>query len=124
MKIRNIKVTIKETKNALKEFATALANARKGERIVPHEEISFKSIDAVRKVLTEKRMQLMHVIKQHSPDSIYELAKIVNRDLKSVNTDMSILLDLGLVSVETLREERKRTKPRVEFDKLNVEIAI
>jgi len=124
MKVKNIKLTIKERKNVLNEFTKTLAKARKGEMPVPHEEVSFQNIDTLRKVITEKRMELLHVIKQHAPESIYELAKIVGRDLKSVNTDITVLVDLGLVSLERLHEERKKTKPRVEFDRLNVEIAI
>lgn len=124
MKVKNIKLTIKERKGVLNEFAKTLAKARKGEKPVPHEELSFQNIDTLRKVLTEKRMELLHVIKQHAPESIYELAKIVNRDLKSVNTDITVLVDLGLISLEILKEERRKTKPRVEFDKLQVEIAI
>ena len=124
MKVKNIKLTIKERKNVLNEFAKVLAKARKGQTPVPQEEVSFQNTYTLRKVLTEKRMELLHIIKQHAPESIYELAKIVDRDLKSVNTDINVLADLGLVSLERHHEERKKTKPRVEFDRLNVEIAI
>ncbi len=124
MNVKNIKLTIRDTKTTLKEFATTLAKSRKGKAVVPHEEVSFQNIDTLRKVLTEKRLELLHVIKHHSPRSIYELAKIVNRDLKSVNTDIGVLVDLGLVSLETLRQERIRTRPIVAFNKLHVEIAI
>ena len=124
MKVKNIRLVIKDAKEALKEFATSLSQARKRKSIAPHEELSFQSIDVLRKVLTEKRMELLHTVKKHSPESIYELAKMLNRDLKSVNTDVAILADLGLISLETLKEARKKTKPIVAFSKLNVEIAI
>ena len=124
MKVKNIKLAIKDRQEAMKEFVHALTKARKGKSVLPHHELSFQNIDTLRKVLTEKRMELLHLIKQHSPESIYELAKIVNRDLKSVNTDIDVLVDLGLVSLEKLKEERKKTKPYVEFDKLNVEITL
>lgn len=124
MRIKNIKLTIKETKEVLHDFALKLAAARKGEKIQLQEELSFQNIDTLRKVLTEKRLELLHIIRKHSPDSIYELAKITNRDLKSVNTDITVLVDLGLISLEKTVAERQKTKPRVEFDKLNVEIAI
>src|SRR3989344_2547533 len=107
MKVKNIKLTIKERKNVLNEFAKVLAKARKGQTPVPQEEVSFQNTYTLRKVLTEKRMELLHIIKQHAPESIYELAKIVDRDLKSVNTDINVLADLGLVSLERHHEERK-----------------
>lgn len=124
MKVKNIKLSIKDRKEVMKEFVQELAKARRGEKITPRHELSFQNIDTLRKVLTEKRLELLHAIKQHDPDSIYELAKIVKRDLKSVNTDIDVLADLGLVLLEIGEEQRKKTKPRVEFDKLNVEIAI
>lgn len=124
MKAKNIRITIRDMKDVLQEFAVELSKARKGERIVPRNELSFQNIDTLRKVLTEKRIELLHVIRKYSPDSIYELAKIVNRDLKSVNVDIDVLVSLGLVSIKKIKEERMKTRPRVEFDKLNVEIAI
>lgn len=124
MRIKNIKMVIKETKEVLHDFALKLAAARKGEKVQLREELSFQNIDTLRKVLTEKRLELLHIIRKHSPDSIYELAKITNRDLKSVNTDINVLVNLGLISLEKTVTERQKTKPRVEFDRLNVEIVI
>lgn len=124
MKIKNIQLSVKERKPALNEFAEALAKARRGEREIPHEEVSFQNIDTLRRILTDKRMELLHVIRQHHPRSVYELAKIVNRDLKNVNEELQILVELGIVSLEHVDEGRERVVPRVEFDKMKVEIAI
>lgn len=124
MKVKNIRLTIKDRSAVFNEFANVLAGARKGENVTAKEEISFQNIDALRKVLTEKRMEILHVIKHNNPGSIYELAKTVNRDLKNVNTDIQILADLGLISLEEIQEERKKIRPFVKFDKLKVEIAI
>ncbi|HLC32207.1 MAG TPA: hypothetical protein VJJ82_00105 [Candidatus Nanoarchaeia archaeon] len=124
MKVKNIKLTIRKRNDALTAFAKKLEASRKGEQLNTYEEVSFQNIDTLRKILTERRVELLRAIKQRMPESIYELAKLVGRDLKSVNTDLKILVDLGLISLEKSREERKRTKPRVEFDRLNVEIAM
>ena len=124
MNVKHIKLAIKERKTVLDEFAKILAKARKGESSFHEAELSFQNIDTLRKVLTEKRMELLHAIKRQSPGSIYELAKIVDRDLKSVNTDIDVLVNLGLVSLEKIKDERKKSRPSVDFDRLNVEIAI
>ncbi|MBS3147969.1 hypothetical protein J4219_03740 [Candidatus Woesearchaeota archaeon] len=122
--MKHIKLAIKERKTVLDEFAKILAKVRKGESSFNESELSFQNIDTLRKVLTEKRMELLHAIKRQSPGSIYELAKIVDRDLKSVNTDITVLVNLGLVSLEKSKDERKKSKPSVDFDRLSVEIAI
>jgi len=124
MKIKNVKITVKETKAVLKEFADFYEKAKRGEHVEPHHEVSFENLDTLKRTLTDKRLELIHVIKKHDPDSIYQLAKMVNRDLKSVNTDLQILESSGLISLDSVKEGRHKVKPRVEFDKLNVEIAI
>lgn len=124
MKIKIVKLAIKDRKMVLGEAASALGKALQGEEIFPHRGVSFQNIETLRRVLTEKRLEILHAVRQHSPDSVYQLAKLLNRDLKSVNTDIQILESLGFLSLETVTEERWKVKPKVEFDKLQVEIAI
>ncbi len=124
MKIQPVQLTIKGRKQVFQEAAEIFARLKKGETVAPHHEISFENIETLRKILTEKRIELLHVIKQHQPDSLYKLAKLVNRDLKSVNTDLQILKELGLVSFEGIHDARKRIKPKVEYDKIEVEIVV
>lgn len=124
MRVKNITLNIQDKKHALNTFAETLSKTRKGEQVPKTETISVQNIETVRKILTEKRLELLHIIKQKNPESIYELAKEAKRDLKSVNTDIQILTNSGLVSLEELYKERKKMKPILEFDKLQVEIAV
>lgn len=124
MKVKNIKITIKSRQQVLHEFAEAFSKARKGGPIEKRNELSFNNMETLRSILTEKRIELLKIIKQTQPNSIYELAHFVNRDLKSVNTDIKVLSNLGLISLEEVHDKRKKMKPIVEFDKLCVEIAI
>lgn len=124
MKVKNIKITIKSRQQVLHEFAKTYEKLRKGEKVKKHEELSFQNIETLRKFLTEKRIELLHIIKEKNPDSLYELAQLAQRDLKSVNTDVKILSGLGLVSLKKIIEERKKMKPIVDFDTLQVEISI
>ena len=124
MKAKNIKITVKNRERAFREFAETLHQARKGEVVTPHYEVSFENIDTLRKVLTEKRLELWHVIKEKNPASLYELAQLVVRDLKSVNSDIQILEELGLISLKEVHEARKKVKPHLEFDRIQVEIAV
>lgn len=124
MKLKQVKITVKNRTQALKNFAEMLQRARKGEDITPHYEVSFENIEALRKVLTEKRLELLHVIKEQSPDSIYELAQLVDRDINSVKDDIHILEELGFISLEEIHEARRRVRPLLEFDRIQVEIAV
>ncbi len=124
MRVKNVKLQIIGRTEALKQFAEKLSAARRGISTEKHEAISFPTVNTFRKVLTQKRLELLRTIKQKEPGSVYELAKVVDRDIKSVNTDLSILEELGLVSLEETQEERIRIKPHVLFDKIKVEIEI
>lgn len=124
MKVKNIKITIKSRQQVLHEFAETYEKLRKGENVKKREELSFNSMETLRSILTGKRIELLKFIKHRNPNSIYELAQIANRDLKSVNTDVKVLSNLGLLSFEKEDSGRKKMKPIVEFDKLNVEIVV
>ncbi len=124
MRIKNIKLRINGKKEILEQFAETLEKARKGESVARTEGISFATIETFRNVITGKRLELLHTIKQDSPDSIYALAKVVNRDLKSVTTDLAILKKFGLIKLKKERTERRRVKPLLMVDKIHVEIAL
>lgn len=124
MKVRNVTIRIGGLKSALREAAEVVEKVKRGEKVTPKSSIGFESIDTLRKVLTPKRLELLKVIKEKSPGSIYELAKIVDRDLKSVTTDVKVLEEYWLISLEKSEEGRAKVRPEVEFDKLNIEIAL
>lgn len=124
MEVRNVTIRIGGLKSALREAAEVVEKVKRGEKVTPKSSIGFESIDTLRKVLTPKRLELLKAIKEKSPGSIYELAKIVGRDLKSVNIDVHVLKEYWLVSLEKSQEGRARVRPEVSFDKLNIEIAL
>jgi predicted transcriptional regulator len=78
----------------------------------------------MRKALTPKRLQLLHTIKEKRPQSVYELAKFVNRDLKNVTQDLAFLERLGLVGLKKIKDKRAKTTPSVEYDKILLEIEV
>lgn len=119
-----MKITIKDLKHVLNEFADTMAKLRAGKEVEPHYELSFPTAATMRKFLTPQRMRLLQAIKHQNPESVYELAKMVDRDLKSVNTDLKVLSDLDLVSLEKTNDARRRVIPHVDYDKINVEIEI
>ena len=55
---------------------------------------------------------------------VYELSKIVKRDLKNINSDLELLRDMGLVSMSKARKGRERVIPRVNYDKIQLEIGV
>jgi predicted transcriptional regulator len=124
MKIRKIEIGIKPLKESLHEFATVWDKLQRGEKVEKRVGIYFESIDTMRKVLTNKRLTILKVIKEEEPNSVYALAKLLGRDLKNVNQDLKMLVDIGLVTVEPVKDDKKRIVPHVEYDKILIEIPV
>lgn len=59
----------------------------------------FRNLNVVRKILTEKRLEILKIVKEKEPGSIYELSKILGRDFKNVYTDLKILRKYGLIEL-------------------------
>ena len=124
MKVKNIKIGVRSLDTAFEEWAQTFEKVRRGKKIDKRRGVYFTSLEAMRKVLTEKRLELLHIIKEQQPDSVYELSKIVKRDLKNINSDLELLRDIGLVSMSKARKGRERVIPRVNYDKIQLEIGV
>ncbi|WP_025209111.1 HVO_A0114 family putative DNA-binding protein [Hippea sp. KM1] len=122
MRVKNIKIGIKSTEDSLNEFKDYWKKIEKGEEVERKEALYFESLNALRSVLTTKRIELLKAIAKHKPKSIYELSKIVNRDLKNVNEDVKLLSELGLLELKKSKTDKERTKPVIEYDRIMIEI--
>jgi predicted transcriptional regulator len=121
MKVKKIKIEIKKLNDALYEAGEVFDRLSKGEYVKEKQAIYFSNLKEMRKVLTEKRLQLLKTIKDKKPESVYQLAKLVNRDIKNVLEDLSYLHELDFVEI---RETKNRKVPHLVCDKIAVEIKI
>ncbi|MCK4486146.1 MAG: MarR family transcriptional regulator [Desulfobacterales bacterium] len=124
MKVKNIKITIKSTEAFLEEAKSTMKKIMAGEKVSVKKGLYFENLDAMRKALTPKRLELLHAIKEERPQSVYELARLMNRDLKNVTQDLAFLERLGLVELKKAKDKRRKTTPSVEYDKILLEIAV
>jgi predicted transcriptional regulator len=124
MKIKKIAIGIKGLKESLEDFATAWKKIEAGQEVKKQEGLYFESIDTIRAILTNKRLLILKTIKEKEPNSIYELAKILGRDLKNINQDLKLLADVGLVFLEKTDKDKKRVVPHVDFSKILLEIPV
>jgi predicted transcriptional regulator len=82
-------------------------------------------LEAARNFLTRERLGLLRTIKTRRPQSIYELARMVGRDLKNVQDDIRILERHGLVRIAKRPRGTRTVKvPRVPFEAIALKIAI
>jgi predicted transcriptional regulator len=124
MKVRNIKIAIKSDKELYNEVKEVWEKLEKGEKVKKHEGVSFESLEAMRKVLTGERLRILKTIKREHPSSIYELAKLLKRDIKNTFSDVQFLAQAGLIELKKTKDDRERTTPRVNYDKILLEIPV
>lgn len=121
MKIKRVKIEIKSLDNALNEAGEVFDKLSKGEYIQEKQAIYFSNLREMRKVLTEKRLELLKTIKDRKPSSVYELSNMVKRELKNVLQDLTYLQALGLVEI---KETKDKKIPFVDYSKIAFEVAI
>ncbi|MBI5026339.1 MAG: HTH domain-containing protein [Nitrospirae bacterium] len=121
MKIKRVRIEIKRLDDALKEAGEVFEKLSRGEHVQKKTAIYFSNLKEMRKVLTERRLELLKAIKDKKPVSVYELAKMVGRDIKNVLQDIAYLQELGLVEIT---ETKDKKVPRVDYDKIAFEVAI
>ena len=124
MRVRDIKISIKSDEDIFKEVKGVWEKIEKGEKVKKHEGISFESIDDMRKVLTEERLRILKTIKKEHPQSIYELAKMIHRDIKNTFDDVQFLAQAGLVELQNTKNGREKTTPLVNYNRILLEIQV
>jgi predicted transcriptional regulator len=88
-------------------------------------EYDFEGIASLRKLLSNERARILSAIKTKKPDSIYQLAKLLNRDFKSVNDDLKLLDRFGFIDlISTKENNRLKLKPVLIADTVIVKINI
>lgn len=121
-----LKIPIKSVDEALKGFRDAFKNVEAGRRVSRREGVCFTSIEPARNLLTPNRLALLRAVRSRRPGSIYELAKMVNRNLKNVQDDLSLLEKYGLIRMaDGTRSGKRRVRvPEAVFDAIELKIAI
>lgn len=107
--MKTLEIKIRTREQAKAAFLDVVKRIKAGEKLpeVKEPDVAFTSLEAVRALLTDKRMELLHLIRKHSPRSINQLAIIAGRDFKNVHTDVMMLKEYGLLRLSKPRKAAK-----------------
>lgn len=103
-------------REAARRFVDAWHRAERGEEF-RERNLAFESWDALARVLTGKRMELLHYVHRHPVSSIRALAKALGRDYSNVHADVQALMAAGLVDATARGIE-------ADYDAIETKIAI
>lgn len=101
-------------------FATFFKKFTQGEK-----EYDFDSLSALRKLLSNEKAKILYTIKTKKPNSMYSLAKILERDFKSVSNDIKLLERFGFIEMIAEKTgKRERLKPILSSDTITINIKV
>jgi predicted transcriptional regulator len=101
-------------KEAARRFIDARNRAENGETF---RERAFESWDALGRVLTSKRRELLRDVRRHKVPSVRSLAKALGRDYSNVHADVQALTAAGLL-------DATGGGVRADYDAIETKIAI
>jgi predicted transcriptional regulator len=114
----DVKITVGGSmdEDASRRFVSAWHRAERGETF-NERHLAFESWDALARVLTGKRMELLHFVRRHKVASVRALAKALGRDYSNVHADVQALAAAGLLDTAD-------GGVRADYDVIETKIAI
>lgn len=120
MKLKRVRIVVQSAEDTKAEWARALRGEIRS--IQKPGVIVFTSLEAVAKVLSPARLELLGAILKEQPESIYALAKVVDRDFKNVHSDVKMLAEVGLLDLKATGK-RDAVKPVAKYSGFEVDLA-
>ncbi|MCX8159018.1 MAG: HTH domain-containing protein [Candidatus Pacearchaeota archaeon] len=115
-KTKTREITITEDDGTFSAFSSFFKKFSSSE-----EDYNFEGVSLLRKLLSNEKAKILHIIKQKKPSSIYSLARILNRDFKSVSSDIKLLERFGFIEMVAEKTgNRERLKPILAVDSLTI----
>lgn len=116
-KTKTREITIVDNEGAFSVFFKKLAT--------DNQLYDFDGLAALRRLLSNERAKMLHVLKAEKPNSIYGLAKKLGRDFKSVSDDIKLLERFGFVDMVAEKTgKRSRLKPSLAVSSINIVMKI
>lgn len=114
MSLNIVKIIFQPLEETMQELEWAVENNKS--MVQAEDEIFFDSRKDFKKILTFARIELLSVIAANMPRSVYQLAKMVERDQPNVQNDCAHLELLGFIILENSGNARGSLKPRLSFN--------
>ena len=116
-----LRVTVEaadEARDGIVETAEATASGES-----PSAVVSFASVTELRKILTDRRIELLQMLTDidGAAESISALAEALDRDYRSIHEDVTLLADYGLVFIV---EEGQSKRPYLPYKRIHLDIEL
>lgn len=106
------------------DLEAVAARVDDGEAVTPDDEgpvLYVENLAALSRVFRETNLELLEAAAEHEPDSVRELARLVDRGPKEVLENVDELEDYGLLRLE---DEGRAKRPVVWYGELDIDVRI
>jgi len=112
-KTRYVDINVKESSFVSKLFGTGSTSH------------NFSDVSVLRNLLSNEKARILYFLKHNKPKSIYDLAKKLGRDFKSIRNDIKVLEKFGFIEFHSSRTgKRESLIPVLSIDNLQIIINI
>lgn len=94
-----IEIEVLKPGAALEAFARTWERVENGENVIPR--LVFGSFRELFSALTQKRLEVIRFVAEHERLNTRQLAQQLERNYKNVYTDVTALVELGLLDKDT-----------------------
>jgi predicted transcriptional regulator len=115
MKARRARIVLRSISSIKQEWTASLTGKSQKVKKFDESTIVVTGLETVAKIFSKSRMEILRAIITQKPKSIYELAKILDRDFKNVYSDVQFLNDIGLIKLKDTTSTRKGLMPVARF---------
>jgi predicted transcriptional regulator len=122
MSSRRLNIGIRASAERSKALREAMRRVARGDHASHEAGLYYETVEELRQILTEKRLEMLLAITRYRPASVHELAGLLERDYKNVSTDIALLERLGLVKLGARSGKGRAQTPTVPYDEIQVTI--
>jgi len=118
--MKKLIISLKTSTQVIEDFKSAFKKAKMG-KLDDHFEISFDNKSDFNKFI--RNIEILTFILHHHPGSVYELAKLMGKDVSNLHKIILFYQNLGVIKILKKKNGRENNKPVVEFDKIEFDLA-
>ena len=115
---RRLELRVGPPADALDRFEAAWNRLAEGRKLEPYRVLLVEDLPLLTATLTPARWKLLESLRAVGPCSVYELARRLARNYKNVHTDVTRLVELGLI------ERTSETQIAVTWDAVRAELRL
>jgi predicted transcriptional regulator len=118
---RTLRIRVADAEQAHEETREAIEALERGEEVENRHILTLTNEADLARLVSETNLELLRAINEHEPESMRQVAELVDRDYRDVHRNLTELEALNVV--EFVDEGRSR-RPVVRYDDIEIDIDV